>query len=341
MAADPIRTLIVREDAEQTATALSSEHDLATTTATSQTGALDRLAAEDVDCIVTDEALPDASGLAVLETARERHGDLPGVVLLDPADEAGIRRAIAADGVDYLLAFDDSESARARLADRIERAFESHRARRAIEHERERLETFASVVSHDLRNPLNVAQSSVELIRADADSDHLDRIERSLTRMNDIIDDVVTLARQGDTAEALSPIDLETMARDAWSLTETGDLELVVEGTVRIEAGAERLQTLLSKLFENALAHGDATTVTVGLLSGTDGGDFYVEDNGEPIPESDRETVFEAGFSTARAGTGLGLSIVREIAQSFGWSVTVTESTAGGTRFEFTGVTIR
>jgi signal transduction histidine kinase len=215
---------------------------------------------------------------------------------------------------------------------------------RELERQNERLEDFASVVSHDLRNPLNVAQSSVELVRDDIDNDHVDRIDRSLERMNDIIDDVLLLARQGDTVDDPSPVDLETMVSDAWSYVDIGDVELVVEPAGRIEADPSRLQEVLGNLFRNAAEHGDATSVTVGPLAAEraeDEGDFYVADDGEGIPDSNREEVFETGFSTARGGTGLGLSIVREIANAHGWSVRVTDSASGGARFEITGVTAR
>jgi signal transduction histidine kinase len=75
-------------------------------------------------------------------------------------------------------------------------------------------------------------------------------------------------------------------------------------------------------------------TVTVGSLE--EG--FYVEDDGPGVPEAEREDVFDAGYTTSDTGTGFGLSIVHEIATAHGWEVSVTESDAGGARFEFRGV---
>jgi len=224
----------------------------------------------------------------------------------------------------------------------ISRDITERREREAeLERQNERLESFASVVSHDLRNPLNVAQISVELL--DDDSDHVDRIDRSLARMSDIIEDVLTLARQGETVDAPSPVDVETMAEDAWSYVETGEATLVVDGTGRIEADASRLKELLTNLFRNAIEHGDAAEITVGLFDdeATETFGLYVADDGPGIPGDQRSDVFDAGFSTARQGTGLGLAIVREIATAHGWTISATESTDGGARFEITGVTER
>jgi PAS domain S-box-containing protein len=223
----------------------------------------------------------------------------------------------------------------------ISRDITERREREAeLERQNERLESFASVVSHDLRNPLNVAQSSVELL--EEDSDHVDRIDRSLTRMGNIIEDVLTLAREGDTVDAASPVDVETMAENAWSYVETGNATLVVDGGGRIEADASRLKELLTNLFRNAVEHGDASEITVGLPDdAADDFGFYVADDGSGIPSDQRSEVFDAGFSTSRQGTGLGLAIAREIATAHSWTISVTDTDDGGARFEVVGVTER
>lgn len=78
--------------------------------------------------------------------------------------------------------------------------------------------------------------------------------------------------------------------------------------------------------------------MTVGTLDETDG--FYIEDDGPGIPPADRDRVFDEGFTTAadNGGTGLGLAFVRKLADVYDWTIRVTESTAGGARFEFQNV---
>jgi signal transduction histidine kinase len=80
-------------------------------------------------------------------------------------------------------------------------------------------------------------------------------------------------------------------------------------------------------------------TVVVGAFPSEDTTvGFYVEDDGPGIPPEARSEVFETAYSTSTDGTGFGLAIVEQIAHAHGWSVAVTEGTAGGARFEFTGI---
>jgi len=208
--------------------------------------------------------------------------------------------------------------------------------RQELERQNERLDRFASTVSHDLRNPLNVAMARLELARETDDPEHFEAITDALGRMEGIIADVLALARQGQPIDDLDQVRLSSLARESWAVVETGAADLAVDGDLTLVADPDRLQQLLENLFRNAIEHGgEAVTVRVGPV---DGVGFYVEDDGPGIPPEDREEVFESGYTTARDGTGFGLAIVKEIGDAHGWSVSITEGTDGGTRFEITGV---
>ncbi|MEF8872313.1 MAG: PAS domain S-box protein [Haloarculaceae archaeon] len=219
--------------------------------------------------------------------------------------------------------------------EQVERTEQVRVREQKLRNQNEQLEEFASVVSHDLRNPLNVATARLELLGEECDSDHIAAIERSHSRMNGLIDDLLALARHGDTLDGTEPVDLAKLTRSCWQTVATAEATLVTDTTGEIVADRSRLQQLLENVFRNSVEHGgDTVTVTVGRL---DGG-FYVEDDGTGIPESDRETVFDAGYSTATGGSGFGLSIVEQITDAHGWDITVTASPEGGARFEITGV---
>ncbi|AUG48846.1 hybrid sensor histidine kinase/response regulator [Haloarcula taiwanensis] len=230
----------------------------------------------------------------------------------------------------------------------------------ALERQNERLDEFASVVSHDLRNPLDVARGQLELAQLEHDSEHLDAVERAHDRIGQLIEDLLTLARNGEAALDSEPVPLQTVVEQCWQTVETGDATLELRTSAVVRADPSRLRQLFENLLRNSVEHGqtpptqrqnDAAgqlgtasvsqsegataglTITIGEL---DGG-FYVADDGVGIPVDEREDVFEGGYSLA-SGPGFGLRIVSEIVGTHGWSITVTESDAGGARFEVTGV---
>ncbi|NEU58185.1 PAS domain S-box protein [Halorussus sp. MSC15.2] len=227
------------------------------------------------------------------------------------------------------------------------------RRKQKLERQNDRLKEFASVVSHDLRNPLNVAQGHLELAAETGEDHHFEKTESALHRMESLIEDLLTLAREGQAVSDTAPVDLEAVVRRAWSTVSTGGATLdVTDELGDVEADDGRLQELFENLFRNAVQHGGDVIVRVGALdrgesdfegagdadaktgafTASDG--FYVEDDGPGIPADRREKVFEHGHTTADEGSGLGLSIVSSIADAHGWTVSVGESDEGGARFE-------
>jgi PAS domain S-box-containing protein len=223
----------------------------------------------------------------------------------------------------------------------------------------ERLDRFASVVSHDLRNPLNVAEGYVELLEDNVEDEqlrgYLTEVRSSHDRIGRIVDDVLALARDGGELSETIPVELEPIARVAWSSVDTDDANLDVVDSTPIEADRDQFARLLENLFRNAIEHGTGTdasesgtatprgtdggrggtcvTVTVGMLA--DGEGFYVADDGPGLPAELRDRVFEPGVTSRDGGTGLGLAIVADIAKAHGWTVELDDEDGGGARFEF------
>lgn len=225
--------------------------------------------------------------------------------------------------------------------DRVEREELLAERERQLTRENERLDEFASIVSHDLRNPLSVATGRVDLAREVADepaADHLTAATRALDRMEALIEDLLALAREGEAVADTEAVGLDATARDAWRGLDSEAARLRVEPNAAdkiVIADRSRLHQLFENLFGNALDHGrlDAT-ITVGKLA--EG--FYVADDGPGVSESERERIFEHGYTTSDTGVGLGLSVVADIAVGHDWTVTVTDAADGGARFEFTNV---
>jgi PAS domain S-box-containing protein len=219
-----------------------------------------------------------------------------------------------------------------------ERSLREQRER--LRRENERLDQFASVVSHDLRNPLTVANGELELAAMECESDHLEEVATSLDRMEAIIDDVLAMARGGQAVEQseLDRVDLQSLAETCWTTVDTGDSALNVDTTATLVGDGDRLRRVLENLFRNAKEHTETpVTITVGDI---DENGFYVADDGPGIPEPERDRVFHSGYSTTETGTGFGLAIVQELVEAHDWDVRVTDSDDGGARFEITNVTL-
>jgi len=202
-----------------------------------------------------------------------------------------------------------------------------------LEQQNKRLDQFASMVSHDLRNPLSIAYGELELYRETTEDTHLDEVENALGRIEDLIVDLTALA-QNSTSEEYQPISLTAVAEDAWELIDTRAASLETEDDVII-GDRSQFQALFENLFRNAVGHG-GENVTVRVAPLETG--FYLEDTGDGIPPKKRDQIFEHGFTTGYSGSGVGLTIVKRIASDHDLEVSVSESPEGGARFEFHAV---
>jgi signal transduction histidine kinase len=214
----------------------------------------------------------------------------------------------------------------------------------------------ASVLSHDLRNPLDVATAHLRAARETGDPEHFDAVAGAHDRMQTIIRDVLTLARGREAIDPSGRIAIRSAVEDAWNSVDTGDATLDVSGSLPTAvADADRVRRLFENLFRNAVEHGSAGDGTASggdvatgtgpedavesaeeiriRVGGLDDG-FYVADDGPGVPEAEREAVFDPGYSTSGGGAGLGLAIVDRIVAAHGWEIEVTAARDGGARFE-------
>nr|WP_256418386.1 PAS domain-containing protein [Halorubrum laminariae] len=196
----------------------------------------------------------------------------------------------------------------------------------------ERLDRFASIVSHDLRNPLSVIRASMEMARLRDDTTPLARGERAVDRIDQLVSELLTLARQGSGIDEPTEFTLDGVVRDAWGTAGSPDATLVVDAEARVRGDRGRLRQAFENLFRNCIEHGtaeetddttDQTSLTV-VVTATGTG-FLVADDGPGVDPDHRDRVFEPGVTTREDGTGYGLDIVREIVESHGWEITLRE----------------
>ncbi len=205
-----------------------------------------------------------------------------------------------------------------------------------LRQQNEQLEEMRRTVSHDLRNPLNVAAGSLDLYQESNDDEYLGKAQTALRRIDTLIDQILELTNHEVDLTETEPVSLETAVTDAWEVVETGEATLRVEATKRVEADGDRLQQLFENLIRNSIDHGpDDVAVTVDV---TDGGIRY-EDDGPGIDSAKAEMVFESGYTTEKSNSGFGLAIVKQIALAHGWEIELDTDREEGVRFEIDDVT--
>jgi K+-sensing histidine kinase KdpD len=205
--------------------------------------------------------------------------------------------------------------------------------RQELQRQNQQLEQFNSVISHDLQNPLSVAKGYVQLTIDTEELHHLDTAADAIIRMEDMINELLSLARQGEEIGDTEMVQLTNVLTQAEKHVTVPNGQITyseISDEYMIECDPSRLRELFENLFRNAVDHaGDNVLVTVSVTSDDE---IIVADNGPGIPPEKREQIFEHGY-TDNDGTGFGLAIVNRIVSAHGWDIKVTESDTGGAAF--------
>ncbi len=216
---------------------------------------------------------------------------------------------------------------------------------------------FAQVMSHELRTPLTSIAGALDIVLsgyagplADRQLRYIDMARQAATRMNQLVDQLLDLARAqaGTITVSAAPVQLDRLTREV--IDRYRDAAAEKRLTIALGATAEnigilgdreRLAQVLGNLMTNAIRFapsGGVIDVQVfGPPLAEDAVGVSVHNSGEPIAPDDRERVFEPFSASSRrvGGTALGLSISWTIVEAHGGRIWV-ESGATGTKFVFT-----
>jgi PAS domain S-box-containing protein len=203
----------------------------------------------------------------------------------------------------------------------------------ALQRQNDRLEEFAGVVAHDLRNPLSAAVGSLEMARETNEERFFEWVEESHDRMEELIGEMLDIARGARQATEPQLLGLGSIVEEAWSYLNAQEATLSIEDDLGVvHADETRLLQLFGNLFRNSVEHGgNDVTVTVGRLPEVDG--FYVADDGTGLTDAVRNDIQEFGQVISASGTGIGLASVTDIAEAHGWELSVPD-VEDGARFE-------
>jgi len=205
---------------------------------------------------------------------------------------------------------------------------------------------FVADASHELRSPIASLMAALEIIVADdtgLSGRELHEVMQAETeRMRRLVEDLLLLAKADDTGLQLSRTDVDLddlVGSEVRRIRAEGgpDVEGVVP-TVRVSGDAAKLSQVIRNLADNAVrAARGKVRFTLAEHAGV--ATLQVEDDGDGIPESERNRVFErfvrldASRDRGSGGSGLGLSIVREVVRGHGGTVEISDSPLGGARF--------
>jgi two-component system OmpR family sensor kinase len=235
-----------------------------------------------------------------------------------------------------------------RMLDRLEEAFTERRQ------SEDRLRRFIADASHELRTPLASIRGYAELFRMGAARSEEDvakamrRIEEEAERMGVLVEDLLTLARLDEIAEAPhGAVDLAALARDAAddARATAPDRPIGADGVgaATVRGDAHQLRQVLANLIRNALVHTPAgTPIEIGLAPSPDGIRLTVRDHGPGLPTDDPQALFErfwraeGGRERGKSGAGLGLAIVAAIVDAHSGHVTAANAPGGGALFTVT-----
>jgi len=221
------------------------------------------------------------------------------------------------------------------------------RARQDLETRKEMVEMYDRLLRHDIGNDLQIIAGFANAVEGQIEdeqaTEYVGKIERAARSSADLIDrvgDLVSTLEQQPEPEArdLDELLAETVS-DVDSQYESLTVEFDAADFEYLVYAGDLLDSLFTNVLTNAAVHNDgAVTVEMRAEQPTpDRITVTMADDGGGIPPDIREEIFEMGVKGPESeGTGFGLGFVRALTESYGGSVAVTESNAGGAEFRVT-----
>ena len=248
----------------------------------------------------------------------------------------------------------EAAPALAERAQELERANEELAAAKAqLEHSNEELQRFATVASHDLREPLRVVSGFADMLgrrygdQLGGDAKRfLEAIISGVARMDDMVADLLAYARAGRVDEPFAAVDTSAIVADTLAglqraVADAGaDVDVTPLPTVT--GNARALRQLFQNLIANAVkfAGDEPPRVRIWAAEVPDGWRFSVRDNGIGVDPAQAERIFGMFTRLHGAdhypGTGIGLAVCQRIVDVHGGRIWVEPAPGGGSQFMFT-----
>ncbi|MBD3315629.1 MAG: hypothetical protein GF344_07575 [Chitinivibrionales bacterium] len=222
------------------------------------------------------------------------------------------------------------------------------RARRAAERARTNehlayLGRAGAELTHELKNPLAIIKSSVDVLRGKYDPERTEKpfafVSEEIMRLSRLINSILCFSREKSLRkEPFAPAPLLCKVSERVEHDDSVDFCLRVPETLRLVGDTDAFIQIADNLIRNAEAAAgeNPLKITISFEQTDSGATITFDDTGPGIPEKVRRTVF-APFVTGREdGTGLGLAIVKSLCSRMGWEIALSRTGPKGTRFTLT-----
>lgn len=320
--------------------------------------ALEHVHKQDFGVAVVDHRLPDLTGTQLLEQVHDFDDHVRVIIYTGAASYDSVKEALNLGAFAYLEKLSD----RGELLRHVHRACHERVGRYALDLERavasrteelarsnRELETFASVVAHDLRSPLLTISGYCQLIDEefgdqleDRAGEYLTQVVGGAARMSHLIDDLLEYSRAGRSREPLRRVKM----RDVLELVSANIESLIRTEEARIEIGDMPTvtgdQTQLVQLFQNLLSNAikfrreEPPRIRVTAEAEDDFCRIAIEDNGIGIAPEHFDRVFQT-FQRLQGreypGTGIGLAICKKIVDRHHGKIWLESTVGSGTTF--------
>lgn len=198
---------------------------------------------------------------------------------------------------------------------------------RQLRDQKQRMEKFSSIVSHDLRNPLNVASGYIELAKETGDSEDFEKAKEAVRRMDEIIEELLALSGKPEDFKK-EELKLSEIFRTAYSFVDV-EPEYSIEGDLEFSASSSGVTRMFENMIRNTVEHNEDASIVVGTIEKG----FYYEDDGQL--DENPEKITEYGYTGGSAGSGVGLSVVQRVSEIHDWDLNVVRNSENGLRLEF------
>lgn len=317
--------------------------------------AIDVLNSEPVDVVLLDNKLPGMDGIEVLEYIKQQNFDVAVMMITSYASLDLAIKATRNGAYNFMPKPFTPQELRASIENVAKHLFLKRMTRKMQEEGKQIRFQFLSVLSHELKSPINAVEGYLKMMQekqfGDKVEDYDRMIDRSLTRlkgMRNLIMDLLDLTKieSGKKERKMRDVNLAEIAKMAmdtmepYAIQRSVKMKLDVQGDPQLLADANEMEIVFNNLISNAVKYNkDGGKVQVCICDRGKDLEIKVSDNGIGMSEEDSDKIFQDFVRIKNSktkeitGSGLGLSITRKMIEQYNGTIEVESKPDEGTTF--------